>query len=175
MTATYVAIDTLKPSARNARTHSRKQIGQISESIKAFGFLVPVLIDENQTILAGHGRLAAAKLLGMTEIPVIRVEGLTPAKKRAFMLADNKLAENAGWDRNVLAVEFPELAELLVEDGLEISITGFAPVEVDQIMVDFENDNSSPADDVDEGLRSPPPGKPAGRCVAARPTPPLVR
>ena len=71
------------------------------------------------------------------------------------MLADNKLAENAGWDRNVLAVEFPELAELLVEDGLEISITGFAPVEVDQIMVDFENDNSSPADDVDEGLLPP--------------------
>ena len=111
MTATYVAIDTLKPSARNARTHFTKTDRSDFRAVEAFGFLVPVLIDENQTILAGHGRLAAAKLLGITAIPVIRVEGLTPAKKRAFVLADNKLAENAGWDRNVLAVEFPELAE----------------------------------------------------------------
>ncbi len=158
----YIAIDELKPHPGNARVHSRKQLGQIAASIKAFGFRVPVLIDENGTLLAGHGRLAAAKLLGMTEVPAVMVEGLSAAKKRAFMLADNKLVENAGWSREVLAAELPALAELLVEDSLEIAITGFEPVEIDQLMTDFEPDATDPADDVDPSWETEAPLTKAG-------------
>jgi ParB/Sulfiredoxin domain len=144
-----IAIGALKPNARNARTHPKKQVQQIAASVRAFGFVVPILIDEDRTILAGHGRYAAAQLLGMTEVPVIEVRGLSAAKKRALALADNKIGENAGWDREILAAELPELADLLVEEGLDVSITGFAPVEIDQIATDFEEDTSDPADSVD--------------------------
>jgi ParB/Sulfiredoxin domain len=144
-----IAIDTLKPNARNARTHPRKQINQIAQSIQTFGFVVPILIDEDGTILAGHGRYAAAKSLCITEVPVVEVSGLSAAKKRALALADNKIAENAGWDREVLALELPELAELLLAEDCDISITGFAPVEIDQLATDFEEDASDPADTLD--------------------------
>jgi DNA modification methylase len=142
-------IGALRPSARNARTHSKKQVRQIADSITTFGFLVPILIDEDARIIAGHGRHQAALALGLTEVPVIRVEGLSEGKRRALALADNKIAENAGWDRELLATELPELAELLILENLEISITGFAPVEIDQIATDFEEDASDPADAVD--------------------------
>src|SRR6516162_1264566 len=145
----WIAVDTLKPNPRNARTHSRKQIRQIADSITAFGFLVPILIDQGGPIIAGHGRYAAAVLLGLQEVPVIRVEGLSEAKRRALALADNKIAQNAGWDRELLASELPELAELLIVENLDISITGFVPVEIDQIATDFEEDPSDPADAVD--------------------------
>jgi ParB/Sulfiredoxin domain len=144
-----IAIDTLKPNARNARTHPRKQINQIAQSIQTFGFVVPILIDEDGTILAGHGRYAAAKSLGMTKVPAVEVRGLSAAKKRALALADNKIAENAGWDREVLALELPELADLLLAEDCDISITGFAPVEIDQLATDFEEDASDPADTLD--------------------------
>jgi ParB-like chromosome segregation protein Spo0J len=114
----------------NARTHSTKQIRQIAESMKQFGFVVPIVIDENHIILAGHGRHAAAKLLGLTEVLVIEVHGLSAAKKRALALADNKIGENGGWDREMLAVELSELSEILIEEGLDITITGFAAVEI---------------------------------------------
>jgi ParB/RepB/Spo0J family partition protein len=97
-------INALKPNARNARTHSKKQIRQIADSIAAFGFVVPILIDEDGNIIAGHGRYEAAKLLGLKQVPVIVVQGLSEAKRRAVALADNKIAENAGWDREMLAV-----------------------------------------------------------------------
>src|SRR5262245_39948387 len=145
----WIAVDALKPNPRNARTHSRKQIRQIADSITAFGFLVPILIDDGSNIIAGGGRHAAAVLLGLQEVPVIRVEGLSEGKRRALALADNKIAQNAGWDRELLASELPELAELLIVENLEISITGFAPVEIDQISTDFEEDPSDPADAVD--------------------------
>jgi DNA modification methylase len=145
-TIQMIAIATLKPNARNARTHPKKQLEQIAQSIKAFGFLVPILIDDEGTILAGHGRYAAAKSLGIDEVPVVEVRGLSAAKKRALALADNKIAENAGWDREVLALELPELAELLLAEDCDISITGFAPVEIDQLTTDFEEDASDPAD-----------------------------
>ena len=122
-----IAVDALKPNARNARTHSKKQIRQIADSITAFGFVVPILIDDGNNIIAGGGRYAAAVLLGLQEVPVIRVEGLSEAKRRALALADNKIAQNAGWDRELLASELPELAELLIVENLDISITGFAP------------------------------------------------
>jgi hypothetical protein len=145
----WIAVDALKANARNARTHSKTQIRQIADSIAAFGFLVPILIDDSVVIIAGHGRYAAAALLGLHQVPVIRVEGLSEAKRRALTLADNKIAQNAGWDRELLAAELPELAELLVVEDLDISITGFAPVEIDQIATDFEEDQSDPADLVD--------------------------
>ena len=144
-----IAVDALKPNARNARTHSKKQIRQIADSITAFGFVVPILIDDGNNIIAGGGRYAAAVLLGLQEVPMIRVEGLSEAKRRALALADNKIAQNAGWDRELLASELPELAELLIVENLDISITGFAPVEIDQIATDFEEDPSDPADTVD--------------------------
>ena len=107
-----VSPDALKPNPRNAHTHSKGQIRQIADSIVAFGFTVPILVDENLLTLAGHGRLEAAKLLGLSMVPVIVLEGLSEAKKRALLLADNKIPANAGWDRERLAIELPELAEL---------------------------------------------------------------
>jgi ParB-like chromosome segregation protein Spo0J len=94
-----VAVSALQPYARNARTHSRRQIKKIAASIERFGFVNPVLIDENNLIIAGHGRVAAAKLLGWTEVPTLRVEHLSETEKRAYILADNRLAEEAGWDQ----------------------------------------------------------------------------
>ena len=150
-TIEWIAVDVLKPNARNARTHSRKQIRQIADSIATFGFLVPILVDEGRVVIAGHGRYAAAKLLGLKQVPAIEVRDLSEAKRRALALADNKIADNAGWDRDLLAAELPELAELLVVEGLDISITGFAPVEIDQLTADFEDDPSDPADTVNPG------------------------
>ncbi len=151
MEVTYIAIKQLKPHPNNARVHSRKQIAQIADSIRKCGYLVPAVIDETGTILSGHGRHAAAKLLSMKEIPTVKVEGLTDAQKRAFLIADNKIAQNAGWDREILAVELPVLAEILIKENLDISITGFSAVEIDQIAIDFEEKMSDPADDVDSG------------------------
>jgi hypothetical protein len=148
-TIEWIAVDALKPNARNARTHSRKQIRQIADSIAAFGFLVPILVDEDRVVIAGHGRYAAAKLLGLKQVPAIEVRDLSKAKRRALALADNKIAENAGWDRELLSAELPELAELLVVEDLDIAITGFAPVEIDQLTADFEDDPADPADTVD--------------------------
>src|SRR5215470_15834973 len=118
----WIAVGALKPNARNARTHSKKQTRQIADSIATFGFLVPILVDEGGVVIAGHGRHAAAKLLGLEQVPVVEVRGLPEAKRRALAIADNKIAENAGWDRELLAVEVPELADLLSAEGLDISI-----------------------------------------------------
>ena len=116
---THRPLATLTPWARNARTHSTKQIQQIAASIRQFGFTTPVLIDEAGTILAGHGRVAAATLLGMTEVPCLQIEHLSEAQKRAYVLADNKLALNANWDEDLLATE---LGALLATDlDLDIS------------------------------------------------------
>jgi DNA modification methylase len=150
----WVSPDTLKTNPRNARTHSKKQIRQIADSIRAFGFVVPLLIDENGMLVAGHGRLDAAKLLPLSEVPVLVLEGLSDAKKRALLLADNKIAANAGWNREILAVELPELAELLVDEELDILITGFEPVEIDQIVIDFEEDSTDPADTLESAWQS---------------------
>lgn len=147
-------IAALKPNPHNARTHSKKQIRQIADSIAAFGFVVPILTDEARNIIGGDGRYQGARLLGLKQVPVIVVQGLSEAKRRALALADNKIAENAGWDREKLAVELPELSELLIEEGLNISITGFAAPEIDQLTADFEEDPFDPADTVDPGWSS---------------------
>jgi len=156
-----ISVDALKPNARNARTHSKKQIRQIADSIEAFGFLVPILIDEAGLVIAGHGRYAAAKLLGLKQVPIIEVTGLSEAKRRALALADNRIAEGAGWDREMLAAELPELAEILVVEGLNVSITGFSATEIDQLAVDFEEDAADPGDEIDpEWLTAAPVSKP---------------
>jgi hypothetical protein len=134
-----LAISQIKPSSRNARIHSAKQIRQIADSIEAFGFTNPLLVSEDNELIAGHGRYEAAKLFGLPEVPVIVVAELSPAKRRALAIADNKIAENAGWDRKRLANEIPELTDLLGAEGLDISILGFEKIEIDQIInVDCE-------------------------------------
>ena len=99
----YLDLSALKPSAMNARTHSKKQIKQIAASIKEFGFNNPILIDDKNTILAGHGRLEAALTLKLNSVPCLRLSHMTQVQKRAYILADNKLALNAGWDEELLA------------------------------------------------------------------------
>ena len=111
----------LKPARRNARTHSRKQRRQIARSIQRFGFTNPVLVDDEDRILAGHGRVAAAHELGMNSIPVLCIGNLTSSEQRAYALADNKLALNAGWDQELLALELQELIDL----DFEVELTGF--------------------------------------------------
>ena len=123
-TYTNVPIGQIAPHPRNARTHAKKQIRQIAASIRAVGFAAPVLIDEHKVLIAGHGRLEAAKSLGMSSIPAIVVSGLSDAKKRALLLADNRIALSAGWGRELLAIELAALPDLLVEDDLDISVTG---------------------------------------------------
>ena len=142
----YISVDKLRAHPKNARTHAAKQIRQIANSIKRFGFTNPILVDEDNAVLAGHGRLAAAKQLGLGEVPTLVVAGLTEAQKRAYLLADNKLAEKAGWDRPALAIELNDLAPLLEESGLDISITGFEPVEIDSLLGDLLDPEADPAD-----------------------------
>lgn len=128
---THVDPATLTPNRRNARTHSKKQIGKIADSVKAFGFTVPLVIDEASTVLAGHGRLSAAKQLGLNTVPVVRLDHLSETQKRAYLLADNKIASLAGWDRELLAFELGELAVELPEIDLEVGVTGFEIGEID--------------------------------------------
>ena len=119
-------IDRLIPYARNARTHSDEQIGQIAASIKEWGWTTPILVDETGGIIAGHGRTLAAQRLKMTEVPVMVAKGWSDAKKRAYVLADNKLALNAGWDNEMLALELAEIGEL----GFDLDLTGFKAEEI---------------------------------------------
>lgn len=117
----------LKPSPRNARAHSKKQLRQIAQSIERFGFTNPVLVDESNQILAGHGRVAAAKMLGMAEVPTLCLGDLSPSERKAYMLADNKIALNAGWDQELLAIELQELIDL----DFDVELTGFSLAEID--------------------------------------------
>jgi ParB-like chromosome segregation protein Spo0J len=142
-----VAIASLRPWVRNARSHSKKQIRQIANSIRRFGFTNPVLIDKENTILAGHGRVAAAELLNMEVVPCLRIETMSPAEKRAYVLADNKLALNAGWDEEILA---EELEGLLAEDlDFDIGLTGFSIPEIDSLVEGLAPEEpSDPEDDL---------------------------
>lgn len=127
----YIALERMRPSPNNARTHSKKQIKQIARSIERFGFVNPVLITDDLEIIAGHGRLEAAKLLGLRQIPTVRLSSLSPAERRAYMIADNRLAELAGWDRELLATELKGLLELEFDD---IELTGFSLPEIDLLL-----------------------------------------
>ena len=140
----------LKPSARNARTHSKAQIAQITCSIREFGFTNPVLIDEKANVLAGHGRLLAAAELGLAEVPTLCIAGLSAVQRRALMLADNKIAENAGWDRDLLALELGELEGLLETEGLDLALTGFDAAELDALLGDLGDENAPDDDQLPE-------------------------
>ena len=118
---TYRPLSDLVPDPRNARTHPKRQIDQIRESIKAFGFTNPILADPEGNIIAGHGRLQAARLMGIAEVPVITLSGLSETQKRTLRIADNKIALNAGWDLEILQQEFGELASLNPADGSVIA------------------------------------------------------
>lgn len=142
----YRPVDSLRPSPRNARTHSKKQIRQISESIKTFGFANPMLLDKEGEVIAGHGRLEAAKLLGWSEVPVVELAHLTPSQVRAYRLADNRLAEKAGWDNDILTIE---LGELLTVEDLDIELTGFEMADID-IILTSDDDGADPEDNVEE-------------------------
>jgi len=126
---TYRKLAELKPDPRNARVHSKAQIRQLAASIREFGFNIPVVIDSQDNVLAGHGRLLACRELGYSELPTIRLEHLSPAQARAFQLADNRLAELAHWDERVLAEQLKELAEVNLDFSVEL--TGFSMPEID--------------------------------------------
>lgn len=143
--------------ANNPNAHSRGQISQIANSIKEFGFNVPIVIDENNEVKAGHGRLEAALILGMTEVPTIQVQGLTTAQWKAFVITDNKLNRNSEWDEGMLKLEMQELIDV----GFDLSITGFSGQELNDLLSDIdETQNQSDPDDVpvlkDEDYRCEP-------------------
>ncbi len=127
-----LAIGALTPYAKNSRTHSAAQVEQIANSINEFGFTNPILVDESNTIIAGHGRLLAAQRLGMANIPVIRLEGLSDEQKRAYVIADNQLALNAGWDLNTLKAELA----VLDTDGFDVDLLGFDSTFIDDLLSD---------------------------------------
>jgi DNA modification methylase len=142
----YQPVGALSVYSRNARTHSKSQIKQIIASIRAFGFTNPILVDGENRILAGHGRFEAAKILRMVEVPTIRLEHLTPDQIRAYALADNRLAEKAGWDKSILAIELQQLSNL--DADFDVTVTGFEIPEIDLIVQ--ESSTNDDRDDVFE-------------------------
>jgi len=147
----YRPLDALTPYANNARTHSDEQIAQIAASIAEFGFVNPVLIDERGVIVAGHGRLAAAKRLGMTEIPVIELAHLSEAQRKALIIADNRIALNAGWDDELLKIELETLQSL----EFDLDLLGFDPAEIDDLLFGEDEDESGDDDTVPDVPENP--------------------
>jgi DNA modification methylase len=141
----------LRPYPGNARTHSPKQIRQIARSIERFGFNNPVLVDDDDQIIAGHGRVEAAKLLGLKTIPTVRLSHLSEDDKRAYILADNRLAEKAGYDNEMLAIELQHLADV----GFDVSLIGFEPAEVDIIIEGIGDESEQPENVVPEKNSGP--------------------
>lgn len=142
-TLEVIQIDALIPYARNSRTHSDAQVAQIAASIKEFGFTNPVLIDAGGGIIAGHGRVLAARKLGLTDVPCIRLDHLTDAQKRAYVIADNRLALNSGWDTEMLKVEFADLQEL----GFDLELTGFDLDEIKELLAPVGTEGLTDPDD----------------------------
>lgn len=138
----YVATDDLIPYFNNSRTHSESQVKQIAASIREFGFTNPILIDEEQTIIAGHGRVMAAEVLSMSTVPCIRLSGLSEAQRKAYVIADNKLALNAGWDIDALSIEINQLADL----DFDLDILGFDIQELASIL-DGEKEGTEPKEE----------------------------
>ena len=132
MQVEQIGIETLIPYANNARTHSDEQVAQIAASIREFGFNNPVLIDEQSSIIAGHGRVLAARKLELDTVPCIRLNHLSSTQRRAYIIADNKIAVNAGWDEELLALELTELTEF----GVNMDLTGFGLLEMSNIFDD---------------------------------------
>jgi len=146
-----VKLDALIPYARNSRTHSDAQVAQIAASIKEFGFTNPVLIDETGSIIAGHGRVMAARKLAITDVPSIRLTHLTEAQKKAYVIADNKLALNAGWDDEMLAVELTDLKDM----GFDLDLTGFSTLEIEALLAPVGTEGLTDEDAVPEVPEAP--------------------
>jgi DNA modification methylase len=154
----YRKVETLIPFARNPRTHSEAQVAKIAASIVEFGWTTPILVDGGQGIIAGHGRLAAARKLGLADVPVIELAHLTPAQKRAYVIADNRLALDAGWDEEMLALELAELSEA----GYDLALTGFADDEIAALLADAEEGSADePPVDADDDAADEVPEAPA--------------
>ena len=151
-----VPIDSLIPYAKNARTHSEDQIDQIANSMREFGWTSPVLVDADGGIIAGHGRLLAAKKVGLSQVPVIRLAHLTEAQRRALVLADNKLALNARWDNQLLAEEI----RMLDSEQFDLSVIGFSLDEIENLTVepDFAPGTESDQGQLDEKKKTICPG-----------------
>ena len=145
LAVTYRPIESLIPYAKNARTHSDAQVAEIAASIRAFGWTNPVLVDGDNGIIAGHGRVLAARKLGMAKVPVIKLSGMSDAEKRAYVIADNKLALNAGWDKEMLSLELADLDAL----GFDLALTGFGGDELAGLL-NFGNPGLTDPDDVPE-------------------------
>ena len=143
----------LRINNRNARVHPKRQIRKIANSIAAIGHIVPIVTDENGVVLKGHASLAAAKLLNLPQVPTLIVSGLSEAQKRSFMIADNRLALDAGWDFELLAEEFDGLADLLRPIDLDLTITGFEPAEIDIVFADRQGEHASDQADAVPGLQ----------------------
>jgi len=141
------SVSLLKPYPRNPRTHTKKQVRQIAESIKTFGWTNPILVDVEGGVIAGHGRLEAAKQLGIQHVPTIKLENMSEAQKRAYVIADNKLAENAGWDAETLAIELQALTE--IDLGFDIENIGFHMGEID-LLIGGLSDGDDEADHLTE-------------------------
>ena len=146
-----VKLDALIPYARNSRTHSDAQVAQIAASIKEFGFTNPVLIDETGSIIAGHGRVMAARKLAIADVPSIRLTHLTEAQKKAYVIADNKLALNAGWDDEMLAVELTDLKDM----GFDLDLTGFSTDEIEALLAPVGTEGLTDEDSVTEVPEAP--------------------
>lgn len=146
-----VDINHLVPFARNARTHSKEQILQLQSSLREYGFVNPILVDQDLNIIAGHGRVLAARAEGMSEVPCVFVEHLTETQKRAYILTDNKIALNAGWDEELLALEFGELKDL----GFDLELTGFGLAEIEEVFAADMGDATEDTFDVDAELGKP--------------------
>ena len=139
----YRSTAEITPYARNSRTHSDEQVAQVAASIKEFGWTNPILVDETNTIIAGHGRLMAAQRMGLAEVPTIMLANLTEAQKRAYVIADNKLALNAGWDEEMLAVEIEDL----ISDGFDLDLIGFEAEEIDTLLAEANKVSDGLTDD----------------------------
>jgi hypothetical protein len=133
LTITYQPINELRVNPNNSRTHTKRQVRLIADSVEAFGFTNPVILEGTDTIIAGHGRVLAAKLLGMAEVPTIRLEDLSPDQVRAYVIADNRLAEKAGWDKSILAIELQHLST--IETEFDLTVTGFEIPEIDLLLL----------------------------------------
>src|SRR6266481_3365694 len=133
----YRPLSDLVPDPRNARTHPKRQIEQIKASIAAFGFTNPILADPEGHIIAGHGRLQAARAMGLAELPVITLSGLSEIQKRTLRIADNKIALNAGWDLEILKLELGELASIDVD--IDLTLTGFSTGEIDVVLTSADD------------------------------------
>ena len=146
-----LALDALIPYARNSRTHSDEQVAQVAASIREFGFTNPVLIDGEGGIIAGHGRVLAARKLGLADVPCIRLAHLSDAQKRAYIIADNKLAINAGWDEDMLSLELLDLRDA----DYALPITGFYADELEQIFSAFDVSPLGSMPEMPSGDRQP--------------------